>query len=177
MPVFPFMWGGYWENANLYWTQGTRQSLSWWEMELIGHQPEVLTGWASAQQWHLDHNEGGSIISGGNNCLSVSPESPVLPVPQGMWHEPISHVWRSASWSFQTTYHQSLQEQGPFQAAFSTRVSYHLSGWFTQQHWPTGPPSEGSRGKSVPAQRQARQTTANGTSVFRVGWGGKDWSS
>lgn len=71
MPVFPFMWGGYWENANLYWTQGTRQSLSWRKMELIGHQPEVLTVWASAQQWHFDHDEGGSIISGGNNSLSL----------------------------------------------------------------------------------------------------------
>lgn len=35
---------------------------------------------------------------------------------------------------------KSLQGRGPFQAAFSPRLSYHLSGWFTRQHRLTDPP-------------------------------------
>ena len=137
------MWGGYWENANLYWTQGTRQSLSWWKMELIGHQPEVLTVCVRPVHRPVQRrlHSGGILIiireeasfPGATTLwLSVSSESPALPIPQGMWHELISHVWRSASWSFQTTHSQSLQGRGPFQAAFSPRVSYHLSGCFTR---------------------------------------------
>lgn len=40
------MLGGCWENVSFYCAQGIRLSLSWWKIELIGHQPQVLMAWA-----------------------------------------------------------------------------------------------------------------------------------
>ena len=123
------MSGGYWETVNFYCTQGIRQSLSWLKMELIGHQLEVLTAWASLQLWHFDDNQGRSITFGATTLSEFLLSHQCSPSPRDTgWAEQTSCVRRPACWSFQTRHHQS-PGTGPTPACFlSQRVLANCQG-------------------------------------------------